>query len=290
MDKIALVKGEDTLPPSTGDDCSLVVRAAFLPYQPPPSSAPTQLVAWFYPQTCQPSLIERIDGSSREALAWQQQAPDCVITETSADNLRFSFSCRAVLPTLSSIPPPLPVQMGKRTMHVALAGAHGDVWHDGYLAHCAEDGQVLSLLTAPGRARLFVPQTPSTSPGIEPAAVEFPPAAHYLRLCLRAHLASVCHRHGLRGKFTLALDDAAQAAMLCVVLLKSLHDIEVVARQEELTPTWLRLLQNLGVRIVQGKPALTLSSLSKLVPAAALRLIAQDINSQAAVIPAKALR
>ena len=187
------------------------------------------------------------------------------------------------------MPPPLPVQAGQRTLHVALAGAHVDVWHDGYLAHCAEDGQVLSLLTVPDSARLFVPQTPSTQQGIEPTAVELPHPAHYRRLCLRAHLASVYRRHRPPGKFILALDDTSLAAMLCVVLLKSLHDIEIVA-EKELTPAWVRLLQNLGLRMVQDEPVLTLSALSKLVPASAVRQIAQDINSQAAVIPAKVLR
>ena len=286
---IALIKGEDTLPPLTRSNCSLLVRAAFLPHHSLPDCSVTQLIGWFDPQTCQPRLVERIEGDDRQACAWQTLADACLVTELLAHNLRLSFSCRAVLPARSPIPPPLPVQVGKRTLHVALAGAQGEVWHDGYLAHCAEDGRVLSLLTAPDNARLFVPQTPSTLRGIEPAEVELPQPAHYLRLCLRAHLASACPRHCLRDKFILALDDTAQAAMLCVVLLKSLLDIEVVAVQE-LTPAWVRLLQNLGVRIVQDEPALTLSTLSKLVPAAAARQIAEDINSQAAVIPAKALQ
>ena len=288
-DNIALIKGEDTLPPLTRSNCSLLVRAAFLPRHSPPDCSVTQLIGWFDPQTCQPCLVEQIEGDDRKACAWQTLADTCLVTELLAHNLRLSFSCRAVLPARSPIPPPLPVPVGKRTLHVALAGAQGEVWHDGYLAHCAEDGRVLSLLTTPDNARLFVAQAPSTLPGIEPAEVELPQPAHYLRLCLRAHLASACRRHGLRGKFILALDDTARAAMLCVVLLKSLHDIEVVAVRE-LTPAWVRLLQNLGVRIVQDEPVLTLSTLSKLVPAAAVRPIAEDINSQAAVIPAKVLQ
>ena len=288
-DNIALIKGEDTLPPLTRINCRLIVRAAFLPRHSLPGCTATQLIGWFDPKTCQPRLVEQIEGDDSKACAWQTLADACMVTEIISHNLRLSFSCRAVLPALSPMPPPLPVRVGKRTLHVALAGAHSDVWHDGYLAHCAEDGRVLSLLTAPDNACLFVPQAPSTRQGIEPAVVELPQPAHYLRLCLRAHLASACRRHGLQGKFILALDDTALAAMLCLVLLKTLHDIEVVA-VKELTPAWVRLLQNLGVRIVQDKPVLTLSSLSKLVPAAAVRQIAQDINRQAAVIPARALQ
>lgn len=288
-DKIALIKGEGALPPLTRDSCRLVVRAAFLPHHSPPACAVAQLIGWFDPQTCQPRLVEQIEGNDRKACAWQALADDCMVTEILSHDLRVSFSCRAVLPAPSSMPPPLSVQVGKRTLHVALAGAHGDVWHDGYLAHCAEDGQVLSLLTAPDSARLFVPQVPSTVQGIEPAAIELPQPAHYLRLCLRAQLAATCRRHGLQHRLILALDDTAPAAMLCMVLLKSLHDIEVVA-VKELTPAWARLLQNLGVRIVEDKPALTLSALSELVPAALTRQIAQDINSQAAVIPARLLQ
>ena len=288
VDKIALVKGEATLPPLTRDNCRLVVRAAFLPCLVPPHCEVTQLVGWFEPDTLSPQMVEHIDGNNRKKIAWQK-ADGCMITEIIASNLQVSFSCRAVLPAQSPIPPPLPAPAGKRSMHVALSGAHGDVWHDGYLAHYAENGQVLSLLTAPDSARLFVPQTPSTQQGIEPDAVELPQPAHYRRLCLRAHLASVCRCHRLQGKFILALDDTSLAAMLCVVLLKSLHDIEIVA-EKELTPAWVRLLQNLGMRIVQDEPVLTLSSMSKLVPASAVRQIAQDINSQAAVIPAKVLR
>lgn len=287
-DDIALVKGEDLLPPLTHHDCQLLVRAAFLPRHIPPRSEVTQLVGWFNPKTCQPSLVEQISGNNRKTLAWQAQADGSMVTEILAGTLLLSFSCRAVLPTALPVPPPLPTPTGQRTLHVALVGMHNGVWHDGYLAHCDGDGKVLSLLTAPDSARLFVPQTSSTEQGIELAAVALPQPAHYLRLCLRALLAAVCRQQGLKRKFTLALDDTALAAMICVVLLSSLYDFEVVPMRT-LTPAWKRLLQNLGVRSGQGMPMLALSSLSKLVPVAAVAQIAQDINSQAAVIPAKVL-
>ena len=289
-DDIALVKGEDLLPPLTREDCRLVVRAAFLPYHPPPRCAVTQLVGWFEPETCQPSLVEQIDGHNRKELAWQAQGNDSMAAEILAGTLLLNFSCQAVLPSTSTLPPPLLAPTGRRTLQVALAAAHNGVWHDGYLAHYTAEGRVLSLSPAPGQARLFVPPTPSTQRGIEPAAVELPPRAHYLRLCLRAQLASVCRLQELQGKFALGLDDTSLAAMVCVVLLSSLQDFEVVTAQA-LTPAWGRLLQNLGVRSgKQALPVLAVSALSELVPASALADIAHDINRQAAVIPAKAVQ
>ena len=284
--KIALVKGEGTLPPLTHKDCSLVVRAAFLPCLKPPPCAVTQLVGWFDPETRQPSLIEQIDGDNRKTLLWRQHADSAMVTDMFSSPWCVSFSCCAVLPTPLPVPPPLPVPIGVRTLQVALADAHGKVWHDGYLAHYSDGGDVLSLVSTPGEARLYVPQTPITQRGIELAAVALPQPAHYLRLCLRAQLAAFCRQH--EGKLTLALDDTSLPAMICVVLLSSLRAIAVNAPQ--FTPAWTRLLQNLGVLTGQNEAMLAVSALSQLVPAAAARQIAQDINSQAAIIPAKVMR
>ena len=243
-------------------------------------------MGWFDPETRQPSLIEQIDGNYRKTLVWQQHAGSAMATDVSAYPGRLSFSCYPVLPTTSSVPPPLPVPTGIRTLQVALAGVHGKVWHDGYLAHYSDEGDILSLVSTPGEARLYVPQTSSTQQGINPAAVTLPQPAHYLRLCLRAQLAAFCRQH--EGKLTLALDDTSLPAMICVVLLSSLRDIVVSASQ--FTPAWTRLLQNLGVLTGQDEATLAVSTLSQLVPAAAVKLIAQDINRQAAIIPAKVMR
>ena len=116
------------------------------------------------------------------------------------------------------------------------------------LPHYSASGQVLSLLTIPGEARLYVPQLPRPQQGLDPAAVALPQSAHYLRLCLRAQLASFCRPHVQQGKLVLALDDTSLPAMLCVVLLSSLHDVTVNTALRP--PAWTRLLQNLGVPTV----------------------------------------
>ena len=165
-DSIALSKGEGTLPPLTRDNCQLVVRAAFLPANHLPRSEVTQIVGWFDPLTLQPSSVEQIDHVSRHELEWHAHADNCMQTDILASRVRLCFSCRPV----SLTPVPLPAPTARRTMHVPLAGAHNNVWHDGYLAHYSAAGQVLSLLTDPGEARLYVPQLPRSQQGTDPAA------------------------------------------------------------------------------------------------------------------------
>ncbi len=283
-DRVALVKGEGKLPPLTQRDCCLVVRAAFLPRTQSPPCAVPQLVGWFDPVTRRPCLVERVDGGHRQTAVWQTQGESCRAEVGTVGWV--NFSCRAVLPAFSPVPPPLPVSTNESTLHVALAGAHGEVWHDGYLMHTSERGEVLSLLSTPGEARLYVPQTSRTARGIGSAAVVLPRPAHYLRLCLRAQLAAFCRRY--EGRLTIALDDTSLSAMVCVVLISSWRDIAITASR--LTPAWTRLLQNLGVLVRQEEARLAVSALSQFVPAAAVQQIAQDINHQAAVIPAKATR
>lgn len=281
--KIALVKGEGELPPLTRADCQWVAYAAFLPYHPVPRSEVTQLVGWFDPRTGSPQIVERIDvGGRREPLAVVERTADCQVVELFRETpLQVCFSCRA-----AATPPRLPAPT-QRTLYVALAGAHGHVWYDGYLAHLAADGSVLSLLTQPGQARLLLPHTQPDEHGIEPAAVTLPAAAHYLRQCLRAQLAAFCRQRSLQGSIVVAIDDTSLAAMVCVVLLSSLHCIAVTA--PALSPAWRRLLQNLGVRWVKDAPMLAVTELVQLTATIKTTMVARDINSQAAVIPARML-
>ena len=281
--RIALVKGGDnSLPPLTRGNCHLILRACFLPHYPCSQSQVTQLRGWFDPVDGTPKLVEQVEPGNRNELPLQEKTAASMTVELLQGSLRVCFACcRAAAPP--SLPVPTRVQ---RTLHVTLAGEGNGIWHDGYLVHFSSAGQVLSLHTAPGAARLFVPEVPLTQQGIEPAAVELPTEGHYRKLCLRAQLAS---RYGAeRRKFTLVIDDISLRAMVCVVLFSAMHEVAAVAG--ELPPAWRRLLQNLGVPCIRGKAALLVSELTQLVPDAKATLsMAQDINSQAAVIPAKML-
>ena len=283
--RIALVKGEDnSLPSLTRDDCHLILRARFLPYHTYPPSEVAQIIGWFDPQDGTAMLVEQVEHGNRQELAYQVQDDGSMVTEMLASTLRVNFSCRA-----ATAPPPLPVlPSAQRTLCVALAGEGNGVWHDGYLVHFSAAGQVLSLHTAPDTARLFVPEVPLTQQGVEPAMVALPAQGHYLKLCLRAQFAA---RYGVqRRKFTLVIDDPSLRAMVCVVVFSAMYKVEVVTAAGELPPAWRRLLQNLGVPCIQGKVVLSVSELTQLVPDEETGLlIAQDINSQAAVIPAKML-
>ena len=250
----------------------------------PPRNGIKQLVGWFEPRTRRPQSVELWQSNGkREELTLAQQNTGYAEVNLFANQVRVGFGCQTV-----TAPPPLPTPAAsQRTLYVALTAAHDHTWHDGYLVHFAADGQVLSLLTQPGDARLLVPLHPCGYRGVNPHTITMPTTAHYLRLCLRAHIASFCRHHELQGKFTIALDNNSLTAMVCTVLLASLHPISV--HNCELTPPWLRLLQNLGVPRVMAKPALAISMLHKLMPPAATIPIAQDINNQATVIPSRAV-
>ena len=306
--RIALVKGGDnSLPPLTRDDCLLSLRANFLPYYPCSQSQATQLIGWFDPVDGTPQCVEQVDQVNRKELPLWEKTAHSMTVALLQGSLQVCFvCCRA-----TAVPPLFVPTSAQRTLHVALAGEGNGVWHDGYLVHFSAAGQVLSLHTAPGTARLFVPEVPRTQQGIEPDVVALPAEGHYLKLCLRAQLTS---RYGElasgkeqrklesgkeqqelesgkeQRKFTLVIDDTSLRAMVCVVLFSAMYEVAVAAAADELPPAWRRLLQNLGLPCIRGKGALLISELTQLVPNEKATLsMAQDINSQAAVIPAKML-
>lgn len=178
----------------------------------------------------------------------------------------------------------------RETYFLAVAGWHEGQWHDGAIGHLTAAGKVASYIPAGGTAHLLMPWPSCSNEGkpIEEAlAVEGYGGPRGLR-CMQAALAD-------QSTFiSWSCSDFSLRAAVALVLLRKSRPFGALALSHsgKLPSTWRRLSEHLGLNleVTREQGSRRLEGLAALIPAEAVRILAQEINAEGPVIPDSLLK